>query len=181
MTNYSKYSPVTNTCVHKSVSSHISLCTPSVYVLACILRKFLGIGGHNSVRHHMAPDIGTAVLLRMDPKLGQTTSELINTLLSSKQPCVLETQMMWGSQHSVTKESTVPECDAVSLGKTTFWSITVLSSSGARISSWTVQPLKMKALWIFKMVGNTRPPTASNPRRPKSSAMKATVTISWDT
>ena len=117
MTNHSKYSPVTNTCVHKSVSSHISLCTPSVYVLACILCKFLGIGGHNSVRHHMAPDIGTAVLLRMDPKLGQTASKLLNLLFSSKQPCVLETQMMWGSQHSVTKESTDPECDAVSLGK----------------------------------------------------------------
>jgi hypothetical protein len=93
MPTYSKHSPVTNTCVRKSVSSHISLCTPCVYVLACILRMFLGIGGHNSVRHHTAPDIGTAVLLRTDPKLGQTTSEIINTLLWSKQPCVLETQM----------------------------------------------------------------------------------------
>ena len=93
MTTYSKYSPVTNTCVHKSVSSHISLCTTCVYVLACILRKFLGIGGHNSVRHRMAPDIGTAVLLRTDPKLGQTASKIINTL-SSKEPCVLEMQML---------------------------------------------------------------------------------------
>ena len=69
VTTYSKYSPVTNTCVHKSVSSHISLCTPCVYVLARILRMFLGIGGYNSVRHGMGSDIGTAVLLRTDPKL----------------------------------------------------------------------------------------------------------------
>jgi len=93
MTNYSKHSPVTNTCVHKPEPSHISLCTACVYVLACTLRKFLGICDHNSVTHRTATDIGTAVLLRTDPKLGQTTSELIKSLLSSKQPCVLETQM----------------------------------------------------------------------------------------
>jgi hypothetical protein len=90
---HSVYSPVTNTCVHKSVSSHISRCTPCVYVLACILCMFLCIGGYNSVRHGTASDIGTAVLLRMDLKLEQTTSELVNCLLSSK-PCMLGTQMM---------------------------------------------------------------------------------------
>jgi hypothetical protein len=94
VTTYPEYSPVTNTCVHKPVASHISLCTPCVYVLACILHMFLGTGGYNSVWHRTASDIGTAVLLRTDPRLGQTTSKLINTLLSSKQPCVLETQMM---------------------------------------------------------------------------------------
>jgi hypothetical protein len=90
---HSIYSPVTNTYVHKSVSSHISRCTPCVYVLACILRMFLCIGGYNSVRHGTASDIGTAVLLRMYPKLEQTTSELVHCLLSSK-PCLLETQMI---------------------------------------------------------------------------------------
>ena len=119
VTTYSKYSPVANTCVHKSVSSHISLRMPCVYVLACILRMFLGIGGHNSVRHRKASDIGTAVFLTMDPKLGQTTSKLINSLLSSKQPCMLETKMMQDMRFSTqcTKESTVPERLAVSLGK----------------------------------------------------------------
>jgi len=111
----SKYSPVTNTCVHKSVSSHISLCTLCVYVLAHILRKFLGIGGHNSVWHHMAPDIGTAVLLRTDPKLGQTASKIINSLLSSKQPSMLETQMRHNLRFSTQCYQGV-NCDAVSLG-----------------------------------------------------------------
>lgn len=119
VTTYPKYSPVTNTCVHKSVSSHISLRMPCVYVLACILRMFLGIGGHNSVRHRTASDTGTAVFLTMDPKLGQTTSKLINSLLSSKQPCMLETKMTQDMRFSTqcTKESTVPERHAVSLGK----------------------------------------------------------------
>lgn len=61
-------------CVHKSVSSRISLCTPCVYVLACILRTFLDIGGYNSVRHHTASGIGTAVLLSLDPKVGSACS-----------------------------------------------------------------------------------------------------------
>ena len=88
MTTQSKYSPVSNTCVHKTESSHISLCMPCVYVLACILRMFLGIDGYNSVMHRTVSDIGTG-LFGTDPKLGQTTSKLINSLLSSKQPCVL--------------------------------------------------------------------------------------------
>lgn len=63
-------------CVHKSVSSHISLCMPCVYVLACILRMFLGIGDYNSVRHRTASDIGTAVFLRMDPKFGSACNRV---------------------------------------------------------------------------------------------------------
>lgn len=61
-------------CVHKPEPSHISLCTACVYVLACTLCKFLGICDHNSVRHRMASDIGTAVLLRTDPKFGSACS-----------------------------------------------------------------------------------------------------------
>jgi hypothetical protein len=119
VTTYSKYSPLTNTCVHKSVSSHISLCTPCIYVLAWILHTFLGISGYSSVRHRMASDIGTAILLRMDPKLDrQQASSLTLCCQVDKHVCWKHKWCkMWVSQHSVTKQSTVPECNAVSLGK----------------------------------------------------------------
>ena len=180
--NITKFSPVTNTCVHKPVASHISLCTPCVYVLACILHMFLGTGGYNSVWHRTASDIGTAALLRTDPRLGQTTSKLINPLLSSKQPCVLETQMMQDVRVSTQRyqEVNCPRMWCCVIGQTTFSSITVLLSSGPGISSWPVQPLKMKATWSFTMLGTIRPMTVSNLRRPESSAMNPTVTISWD-
>jgi len=135
VTTYPKYSPVTNTCVHKSVSSHISLCTPCVYVLACILHMFLGIGGHNSVWHRMASDIGSAVL-RTDPKLGQTTSKLINSLLSSKQPCVLETQMIQDVRVSTQRyqEVNCPRMWCCVIGQTTFWSISAFILAQAFLS-----------------------------------------------
>jgi len=44
---------------------------------------------------------------------------------------------MWGSQHSVTKKSTVPECDAVSLGKQ-LSEASQCFYSGSGISSWPV-------------------------------------------
>jgi len=115
-------------------------------------------------------------------KTRQTTSKLINPLLSSKQPCVLETQMMQDVRVSTQRyqEVNCPRMWCCVIGQTTFSSITVLLSSGPGISSWPVQPLKMKVPWSLTMLGTTHPLTVSNLRRPESSAMNPTVTISWD-
>jgi hypothetical protein len=73
------------TCVHRPVFFHTSPCRPCVYALAYILRTPLHIDDYNSVRHHMAPGIGRAVLQNLESTLGQNTAQLRVGVLSSKE------------------------------------------------------------------------------------------------
>jgi hypothetical protein len=158
LTADSTHSPVTITCVHKPVSSHTSPCTPCVYVLACILHMFHDIGDYTSVRNHMASDNGTAVLLNVDPELGQSTRE----------PCQVKKYIcwkhkwckIWSSNSSVAQDSSLLEYGTVSLS--THWLNISLKDHRAftfrvRLFILDCSTLEDEGTFILQNVGNYSP------------------------